>query len=214
LPSPPLNALLHTARHRAREGDWRAVIDGMRPHLQTWWQAMTLIEKRRFLRHLRPWWDIHRHRMAPEVADRLVSAMSSGRLDVIAGQMVNFRQDEEAVEICYRRRGGRTTERLAVEAVVNCSGPSSDYSRIVQPLIRQLLDDGMGRPDSLRLGLEVDDNLRLIDRHGRVQPRLFALGPVTRGRFWECTAVPEIRKQAKWLADHLTHEVFAEQVTV
>jgi uncharacterized NAD(P)/FAD-binding protein YdhS len=206
-----LSALLHAARERAKDADWRAVVDGMRSHLQGWWQAMPAIEKRRFLRHLRPWWDIHRHRLAPEVADRLRQALDGGRLEVIAGQITDVRENDESVKIDYRRRHSRQVERLAVDRVVNCSGPCSDYARIVQPLVHQLLDDGIVRPDPLRLGLDVDDDLRLLDRRARPQARLYALGPVARGRFWECTAVPEIRRQAKRLAEHLISEPFLDR---
>lgn len=208
--SQGMSRLLREVRQRADGADWRAAVDGLRPYLQDWWQAMSSVEKRRFLRHLRPWWDIHRHRMAPMVADRLDGALGSGQLRVIAGQIVGIRQDAEGVDIAYRRRNARQTESLAVETVVNCSGPCSDYARITQPLVRQLLDSRMARPDALRLGLDVDSRLRLLDGSGQPQARLYALGPVTRGRFWECTAVPEIRRQAKWLADHLVGEAFLD----
>jgi uncharacterized NAD(P)/FAD-binding protein YdhS len=34
----------------------------------------------RATRHLRPWWDVHRHRMPPEIADRIDRLMRLGRL--------------------------------------------------------------------------------------------------------------------------------------
>ena len=89
------------------------------------------------------------------------------------------------------------------DALVNCAGPASDFSRIGQPLLRGLLADGRLRPDPLRLGLDVAANLGIIDATGAVSDRLFAVGPVTRGRFWEVTAVPEIRRQCEALAEHL-----------
>jgi uncharacterized NAD(P)/FAD-binding protein YdhS len=118
--------------------------------------------------------------------------------------------EEEAggVNVIYRPRGIQDRCRLQVACVVNCTGPSTDFSRISQPLIRKLLHDGKIRPDPLRLGLDVDDDLRLLGRDGRANPRLFALGPITKGRFWEMTAVPEIRCQAEWLAKRLMESRF------
>jgi uncharacterized NAD(P)/FAD-binding protein YdhS len=204
----PLSYFLHLARQKAAAGDWRAVIDGMRPHLQDWWQAMTRTEKRRFLRHLRPWWDIHRHRMAPEVSWRLGRALLDEQLTVVAGQIVEAYEDDRGLEITCRPRGSTARRVLRGSHVVNCSGPSSDFNRIAQPLIRQLLDHGLARPDSLRLGLDVDDDLHLVTEDGTPHPRLFALGPVTKGRFWECTSVPDIRRQAQSLADYLCRQRF------
>ena len=85
----------------------------------------------------------------------------------------------------------------------DCSGPSSDYGAIEQKLVRALFDRGEIRPDPLSLGLDVDASLRLIGQDGTVHQRLYGLGPVTKGRFWECTAVPEIRRQAEELAERL-----------
>jgi uncharacterized NAD(P)/FAD-binding protein YdhS len=187
-------------------GDWHAVIDGMRPHLQAWWQALPLRDQKRFLRHLRPWWDIHRHRLAPAVAERLEAALAQGRLTVLAAHVAGVSPHPDGVEIAYRPRGSGDLRRLGVGHVINCSGPTSDYGRVSQPLLRQLFDQTMIRPDPMRLGLDVDDQLRLIDGAGLAHRRLYAVGPLTRGRFWEVTAVPEIRRQAQWLAEHLASQ--------
>ncbi len=87
--------------------------------------------------------------------------------------------------------------------VVNCSGPGADYDRIQEPLIRSLLAEGAVRPDPLRLGLDVTGNCALLDRNGAISRRLFAVGPITKGTFWEMTAVPDIRRQTELLAEHL-----------
>ena len=92
---------------------------------------------------------------------------------------------------------------LRVSRVINCSGPGADYDRIQDPLIRQLLGDDIVRPDGLRLGLDVTANCALFDRTGAISRRLFAVGSVTKGMFWEMTAVPDIRRQTELLAEHL-----------
>jgi uncharacterized NAD(P)/FAD-binding protein YdhS len=206
--SQPLSHLLRDVRRRAKTEDWRSVVDGLRSHFQGWWQDLSLADKRRFLRHLRPWWDSHRHRMAPAVAKRLDDALESGKLTVLAGRIAGVSEKQEGVAIAFRPRGGGEIRSLTVGHVVNCSGPSSDYGRVAQPLLRRLLDEAKIRPDMLRLGLDVDSDLRLTNGLGQSNDRLYALGPITRGRFWEITAVPEIRRQARWLAEHLAGQRF------
>jgi len=198
-----LSAQVRKMRRSANTHDWRAVFDGVRPHTQGWWSDLPVEERKRFLRHLRPWWDIHRHRMAPEVARRIDEAIGSGALTVLAGRFQAVDTIGPKLDIRYRPRGRDAQGHLAVDHVVNCSGPSSDYAAIEQKLVRSLLNRGAIRPDALSLGLDVDVSLKMIDRNGAVQNRLYGLGPVTKGRFWECTAVPEIRRQAEELAERL-----------
>lgn len=199
----PLSQQIRKMRTAIDGQDWRSVFDGVRPHTQSWWNQLPASEQKRFLRHLRPWWDIHRHRMAPEVARRIDEAIGRGALTVLAGRFTHFEMHGERLGLQYRPRGRDEIATLDVDYVVNCSGPSSDYGAIEQKLVRSLFDRGAVRPDPLCLGLDVDADLRMIDRQGQAQPRLYGMGPVTKGRFWECTAVPEIRRQAEELAERL-----------
>ena len=66
---------------------WREAIDGLRPSVQSLWRDASLAERQRFLRHLRPWWDIHRHRIAPEVATAVDRLVAEGRLSFLAGRI-------------------------------------------------------------------------------------------------------------------------------
>jgi uncharacterized NAD(P)/FAD-binding protein YdhS len=199
----PLSKQILKMRNAVATQDWRAVFDGVRPYTQGWWSDLSIEQRKRFLRHLRPWWDIHRHRMAPQVARRIDEAIGRGALSVLAGRFQEIEATDHGLTIRYRPRGRDAQGCLSVDHVVNCSGPSSDYSAIEQKLVRSLLNRGAIRPDALSLGLDVDSSLRLIDQDGQVNERLYGLGPVTKGRFWECTAVPEIRRQAEELAERL-----------
>src|SRR5579859_1368157 len=199
----PLSQQIRKMRSAIDGHEWRSIFDGVRPFTQSWWAQLPAAEQKRFLRHLRPWWDIHRHRMAPEVARRIDEAIGRGALTVLAGRFHEIQAGKDKLSLQYRPRGREEIAKLDVDYVVNCSGPSSDYGAIEQKLVRSLFDRGAVRPDPLCLGLDVDANLRMIDHEGKVQPRLYGLGPVTKGRFWECTAVPEIRRQAEELAERL-----------
>ena len=70
LPKTAREALnqVRKASQRATEAgsDWRAVIDALRPSTQNIWRQWDWTERRRFLRHLRAYWEPHRHRASPE----------------------------------------------------------------------------------------------------------------------------------------------------
>jgi uncharacterized NAD(P)/FAD-binding protein YdhS len=205
--APPVTARawLRAIRRHLREtgADWRAVIDALRPDSQPLWKSLPLVEKRRFLRHLRPFWDCHRHRLAPVIARQLENLVCSGQLVRHVGRIQDYREAEAAVEVVIRPRNQRETYELEVDAVLNCSGSESDYRQLESPLVRDLLDQGLIRPDPLRLGLDVEVDGSLIRLAGSRSERLFTLGPPEKGILWETTAVPEIRIQARQLAERL-----------
>jgi uncharacterized NAD(P)/FAD-binding protein YdhS len=209
IPFPTLLvSLLRTLRRASAQageapGAWQPVIDSLRPFTQDVWQTMSLDDRRRFLRHLRPWWEVHRHRLPPQAADRIDAARAAGQLRIHPGRLLGYARDPAGAAATLRRRGSDRTETLRVARVVNCSGPLADYDRITHPLIRSLLSEGAARPDPLRLGLDVTGTCALLHRDGAISRRLFAVGPVTRGAFWEITAVPDIRRQCELVAQHL-----------
>jgi uncharacterized NAD(P)/FAD-binding protein YdhS len=187
----------------AAEGrDWRAVVDALRPDTQDLWRGLPLAEKQRFLRHLRPWWDVHRHRMSPGVAARIQAARARGQLTVSRARLGRLTPKRGGIEAELLSVGG-TSVTTRVDRVINCSGPLSGISRIPAPLIRALLSEGGARPDPLDLGLDVTGEGAVIDVSGRISDRLFAVGPITKGVFWETTAVPDIRLQCERLATHI-----------
>jgi len=201
-----LSQLVRWVRHSAAEIGWRAAIDSLRPHTQRIWREASLVERRRFLRHLRPWWDVHRHRMAPPVAARIEQMRAAGRLNVAAGRLIGAEavdEANEAVAVAWRERGDGGETRKTFGRVINCTGSGSNMRGAHAGLIRALIERGEARIDCLGLGLDVDGTGRLHTGGGALQPNLFALGPITRGAFWESMAVPDIRIQAANLAERL-----------
>jgi uncharacterized NAD(P)/FAD-binding protein YdhS len=177
------------------------VIDAIRPHVQILWQEMAPADKRRFLRHVRPWWDIHRHRMAPPMAAEISEARGRGQLSVLTGRLVTLRQGIGAVRAVWKPRGrGESVEELQVQRVIDCRGPGTDYATLPDPLIRQLLAEGVARPDPYQLGLETSPQGAMLAANGAVSPVLFGIGPLARGTYWEITSVPDIREQAEQVA--------------
>jgi len=201
----PLSKATHWLRHwigrlEAENGDWRSAIDALRPHTQRLWQALPLDAKRRFLRHARPWWDQHRHRIAPAAAEILAHARRSGQFSIVAGRVLTFEERAGGADVVVAVRGSRERRRIFARAVFECRGRTNDVNETENPLLRSLLASGQARSDPLNLGLDVSLDCALIDRAGAVSQRLHAIGPVTSGVFWEVTAVPDIRIQAANLA--------------
>jgi uncharacterized NAD(P)/FAD-binding protein YdhS len=196
------------AETAARGGDWRDVVDGVRPHLQAVWAGFPDDARRRFLRHGRVWWEVHRHRMPPESAARLAAAQAAGQLTVARGRFLDVRRTGEGVAVRIARPGAVATT-LTVGAAYDCRGILRDPEACATPLVRRLLDAGLARLDPLRLGLDVDGECRLRARSGAPARRLYAVGPVTRPTFWEITAVPDIRVQAQGLARRMIAELAA-----
>ncbi len=204
----PLSALLHWLRAMAREAeahgqDWRCVVDGLRPHTQSVWRAMTPHRRERFLEHARPWWDTHRHRMAPHVATRIHAMIGSGRLEIVAGNMLEAVPAGDGARVALRRRGSQVVEHLDVARIISCTGVRSDPEQSGNPLIASLFANGLARNDPLRIGIEVAPDCAIIDRRGQASRRLFAIGPMSQAAFWEIIAVPDIRLQTAELARRL-----------
>lgn len=203
MPPTTVTALVRDVRARADAIGWRAAVDELRPFTQDLWGAASETERGRFLRHLRPWWDVARHRLAPEVAARIAAMQNGGKLRVLAGKPTGFQSDGTGVAVTFRPRGLVATERLTVRRIINCTGPMGDLSNVRDPLLQGLIASGLARPGHAGLGLDVDHHSRLIGADGRRHSRLYAAGPVTRGAFWEIVAVPDIRNQVGAMAADL-----------
>jgi uncharacterized NAD(P)/FAD-binding protein YdhS/predicted metal-dependent enzyme (double-stranded beta helix superfamily) len=187
---------------KARGDNWQSVINSLRPHTQTIWQSLTLTEQKRFLRHVRPYWEIHRHQVHSEIALLVEQKIAAGQLRLIAGRIQAFEEDAEGVNVLIRQRCNNQIDNLRASAVINCTGSECNYRQLQDPLVKNLLNSGLIKPDPLHLGLDVADNGALISREGESN-LLFTLGSPQKGCLWETTAVAEIRQQAQTLAQQL-----------
>lgn len=204
-PSPNAVALLRHVRARADQVGWRAAVDELRPYTEGLWAAADLDERRRFLRHLRAWWDVHRHRIAPQVAARIRDMQDQGRLRIVPGKLIGATQADSGAQVRYRPRGQDDIVPLPVRRIINATGPQGDLLRTEEPLLKRVLERGLIRPDPLRIGIDVTPQSEVIGADGEPFPTLFALGPMTRGTFWEIVAVPDIRRQTWAVARKLSN---------
>jgi uncharacterized NAD(P)/FAD-binding protein YdhS len=210
LPSS-LRALVKRVRELTREdasGDrWRGVMTELRTMAPRLWTTWDLAERRRFLRHVRPFWDVHRHRLAPLVHARLAGAIARGQLTILRGRLESIEHVAARSSLRATLRSNDSRQLLEGAVLINCTGPQAHPLRAANPLLHKAIADGVARPDPLALGLATDQHSRVIARDGATQRSLYALGTLARGSQWELTAVPEIRGQAQVVARDI--ELFA-----
>ena len=207
-PPTPLAALrlvrAQVAQARACGTPWQRVFDAARPDVARLWRSWSLASRRGFLRHLRSLWDVHRHRMAPRVADQLDALLADGRLTLHAGRVADVQGVVGGARVRLRLRNGADTVLEPVTHVVNCTGPRSDFNSLEAPLFGNLRRAGLVQADELGLGLATQ-RCALIGSDGEPSPWLFAVGGLTRPSLWEVTAVPEINAQIDAFAARLSH---------
>jgi uncharacterized NAD(P)/FAD-binding protein YdhS len=182
---------------------WQPVIDSLRPVAQDIWRELNAGDRRRFLRHMRAWWDVHRHRMPPQIADRIEAAKVSGQLRVRAGRIVACNADGGQATVMFRGRESGSLDTLRATRVINCTGSGNDITQSADRLLQALLVNRIARADSFRFGLDVSAEGAVLSGAGIASDRLFAVGPLTRGAIWEITAVPELRCQCRDMAGML-----------
>jgi len=184
--------------------DWRPVIDGLRPITQSLWLQLDLRERNRFLRHLRPFWETHRHRCAPELLEGIQNLIRTGRVVRHAGRIISAEKRGQGLRVTIFDRRRQATVNLDVKHVLNCTGPESDYRRVESRLVQSLLTRGLIAADPTRLGLNATVDGRVLSRDGTLVSNMFAIGSPLKGILYETTAVPEIRVQARDLGRRLS----------
>jgi uncharacterized NAD(P)/FAD-binding protein YdhS len=165
------------------------------------WRRLSVPDQRLFLRHVARYWEVHRHRVPPATAQRVDQLRSAGRLSVLRGRVIAVA--DRPTGLCVRIEQGAQVTEIAAGWLINATGPAADVTATTDPLLRGLVDSGLARPDSLRLGFEADARGALLDVSGMPSDILVALGPPLRGQLYETTAIPEIRDQAAVLAGPL-----------
>jgi uncharacterized NAD(P)/FAD-binding protein YdhS len=205
LPVASIRELMRAIRDavRAAEADglpWQSVLDALRGSTPALWGRLPVAERRRFLEHVRSYWEVHRHRAPREVLAVLEARRAQGGFETWAARLVTAEPVGDLLRVTLRRRGEEAPITQSFDRVLNATGPDPDLARSGSPLLRTLLARGQIAQDPLRLGLITDEHGAAARRHGSLHSDLFVIGPARRARSWEATAVPEIAAQAAALA--------------
>ncbi|WP_367870950.1 FAD/NAD(P)-binding protein [Luteolibacter sp. Populi] len=196
------------ARHAQEGGDWRDLFAALRPATPSLWQEMSSQDRRRFLRHISPFWEIHRHQCAPEAHARLQALIDSGKLNVKRGTIVSVENKDGRLRLGLAPRNRAAITRwLVADHIIDATGPARDIGTVRHPLITNLLRRGFLQPDEHRLGAQVQADYRALQRNGYPLEWLYITGPMLRARYFEATAVPELRLHTAALAARLAADL-------
>jgi adenylyl-sulfate kinase len=200
-----LSRWLRSAARRleAEGGAWQHAVDALRPHAAALWGELAPLERKRFMRKLRPYWEIFRHRAAPAALATVEEMRASGRLRIQPGELVAAALEADGIATRIAPRGGGAPIERHFHRVILCTGPQTDVRRWPASLFRHLLADRQLRPDPLGLGLITDELGRVHDAEGHASDWLFTLGALRRPGLWETTSVPDLVRQAAVLAGTL-----------
>ncbi len=183
----------------AQGTSWQAAVDRLRPHVATLYRRLSAHDRARFVRHVRPYWDVFRHRAPRESLERLHGWAEQGRLERVSGRVRLLGDDGARVRVAIAERRGVTRED-SFDAVVRCIGPALKTSDGESPLVRSLVDAGLACRAASGLGIDTDPDGYLLDADGRPNPRLVAMGALRRASDWETTSVPDIAVHARAIA--------------
>jgi uncharacterized NAD(P)/FAD-binding protein YdhS len=190
----------HASRNSA---DWQGVMDILRPHIPSLWQQLGSAQQRRFLRHVRRYWDHHRHRVAPAVRNRFDRLVANGQVQIHharVGDVQRRHTRRKPLELSLHARAG-SIDKLEADYIVNCTGPAFISCDTTQRVVQKLRDAYPSVIDPLGLGLNVDSDMRLCIP--KQQAPIFTLGAPLKGQLWECTAVPECRQAVARIVETL-----------
>ncbi|MGB0578984.1 MAG: FAD/NAD(P)-binding protein [Limisphaerales bacterium] len=183
------------------------VVDRLRPHTQRIWQNFSIEEKQRFLNEFAAQWNVIRHRIAQPIHQRITEAITDGRVRVDRGRIEALAAVGDRISVTVRNDAGES--KIESNLVINCTGPQSAFAGTEVPLFKSLLQRGLVRPDEMNMGIDVGPDFSVTNSDGKRSDLIYAIGPLMRGTLWETTAVPELRGQAKRVAEILASDEIA-----
>lgn len=187
----------------ANGSSWGAVMDALRVQGLEIWSAMPTKEKKRFLRHLRPFWDAHRYQMAPQAAAIIEAESAAGNLKICAARLQSVSVQDAQFRVGLKSRHSSVPWDENFDAVVNCTGP--DHASIVEtnPVLRSLSAAGLICPDAFGLGLHTDLSARAVGRSLEPSANIFVAGPLARATFGELMGLPQVSLHAALVAQEV-----------
>ena len=178
-----LCALREEIRAQAQAGAaWDHAFDHLRDMLGQLWPLLSLVEKQRFFRQLRPWYDVHRFRVPPQNSAIVHAAEQRGqvRFRAAAIQSVSAGHANAPLLIMLRERGTGAASEMAYERIINCTGVDATPVHAV-PLYAALMQRALVSADVSGVGLAVDAQCRALATDGTSLPTLRIIGPPTAG---------------------------------
>jgi uncharacterized NAD(P)/FAD-binding protein YdhS len=196
---------------RSKGNPAEALMDAIRPKIQEIWMSLSKTEKVQFMDHVKPFWNVTRHRASRQVHEAILRLIEKNTLAVEAGRLISMTETGNSVEVIFREKKTLKNKIIRVNRVINCTGPETDITKINDELIKNLLGRGFIAPDELNLGMNALFDGTIIQRDNSLSPFMYTLGTSLKGILWESTAVPELRSQVQQLAAQVLRQLFAEK---
>jgi uncharacterized NAD(P)/FAD-binding protein YdhS len=186
----------HCSILHERNANPAIIVDKLRPHTQRIWSGFSRDERVTFAKEHAARWNVFRHRIAPVIHAQLTGSQLTGQLRIRAAtiEKLESSQDQVVVQLA-------DGESIAGDLVINATGPSTRFTATRSTLLRNLLRRGVVAPDETDMGIRVDLDHTVLNSEGERSLWLLALGPMLRGTYWETIAVPELRTQARRVAE-------------
>jgi len=207
---PPYNLELlvktfrsHVKKLREKGVTGEAVVDSLRPLTQKIWITLTLKEKERFMYHLRHMWGVARHRLPMDVHKFIQQMVLDDKLEIIAGKISSMKDSNNKIEVVINRKKLPEPMTIQIGRIINCTGPESDINKMSSRLIQNLIETQLVLTGDLKMGFQATPDGHILQKDGSISPTLFTIGSWLKGVLWESTAVPELRVQAKKMAEIL-----------
>lgn len=213
---PTVRAVLAAMRQRIRDGAlageaWQVGFDELRDVVWQVWPQLPLAEQQRFLRQVRPWYDVHRFRLSP-ASEALVSpAIASGQIRVLAARLQGLEEStthETGLTVTLAAREGHDM-RIHCDAFINCAGLDVTGEPLAGSLESSLLGSGMLSRHPTGLGFRVDAHHRVLDSEGLANERIRLIGPATVGCFGDPVGAMFIAAQINRLLPALFYSAVA-----
>jgi uncharacterized NAD(P)/FAD-binding protein YdhS len=186
---------------------WHAVIDAARGQGREIWSNLPVSERIRLVRHLRPFWDVHRFRIAPQVEAAIDGATARGQLETLAGSVAAVSYHAGRIRAALKRAHAAGTMIRDFDAVVVTTGPAHNAVIDSQDYLADLAARGLAVIDPTHLGLWCDEHSRLLDREGWPVSGLYIAGPLARGTFGELMGLPQVSEHAALVAAEIAASI-------
>lgn len=195
-------------KEAGRQGlTWHAVLDAVRAQGQSIWQALPVEERRRIVRLARPYWDVHRFRIAPQVEDVLDGAVDAGRLSIRAASLRRAFAVDDGFEVVLRERGRTEEIRTVIDAIVVTTGPAHGGILASQPFLAKLQAEGLLAACPTGLGIACDRRAVAAGADAQPVEGLYIVGPLARGTFGELMGLPQVTEHAVFIADRIAERL-------
>jgi uncharacterized NAD(P)/FAD-binding protein YdhS len=196
----------HCAMLYERNANPAIIVDKLRPHTQRIWARFSRDERLTFATEHAARWNVFRHRIASDIHAQITNSQLTGQLQVHAAGIEKLEASDGGI-LVHLENG----QSLAGDLVINATGPSTKLTATGSVLLQNLLRRGLVAPDATNMGVRVDPDHTVLTSDGNRSPWLLALGPLLKGTYWETIAMPELRLQARRVAETVLDRVRTDE---